>query len=345
MREYARKSDKHMAVVGAGAVGSNVAALLRDEGHDITIIDPWPAHVSAIRDSGLRISLQEREVSVAVPALHIHELCSTIRPFDLVFLACKSYDSRWMAELMKPYMSDYSVLVSVQNSINEEWLLPIVGYSRVVGCVLSISCELWEPGHATRNTAFDRITFTVGEPNGATTSRIREIASILSSAGGSRITENLWGARWSKLVLNTMGMPMAAITGLMTREVILDDDCMRASIRLGRESLAVANALGYTLDPIFGIDPRQFESDTDSLLETLMRTLAGGIGDARGTIWYDVEKGRRTETDLLCGLVVRHGNDVGVETPANEAMVETMRRIEIDDIRPDRANVKYILGQ
>jgi len=345
MPRHARKRDKRMAVVGAGAVGSNVAALLRDEGHDITIIDPWPAHVSAINDGGLRISLQERELKVPVPALNINEVCSTVRPFDLVFLACKSYDSIWMAELIKPYMSDDGVLVSVQNSINEEWLLPIVGYSRVVGCVLSISCELWNPGHATRNTAFDRITFTVGEPNGATTNRIREVASILASAGGSRTTENLWGARWSKLVLNTMGMPMAAITGLMTRQVVLDDECMQACIRLGRESLAVASALGYTPEPIFEINPRHFQSDVDTLLEKLMRTLASSIGDARGTIWYDIAKGRRTETDLLCGLVVRHGEGVGVETPANASMVATMRRMEIGEIRPDRTNARYILGQ
>ena len=335
-------TGKRIALVGAGAVGSNVGGLLTRAGLDVTLIDPWPDHVEAMRTDGLHVELKEEQVLVPVKALHLHEVCTLAEPFDLVILACKSYDTRWLAELIKPYTVSNAVFVSLQNSINEEWLMPIVGYQNTLGCVLSISCELWEPGRASRNTSFDRITFTVGEPSGRLTARLSELADMLSHAGGSSVTQNLWGARWSKLVLNTMGMPMAAITGMMTREVVLDDDCMEACLALGTESLRVGRALGYDIEPIFGLRTEDLQTDPRNLLRKLITTLAARIGDARGTIWYDLRKGRRTETSFLCGLVADKARDAGLEAPMNEAMVRVMTSIERKGLAPDRSNVRLL---
>jgi len=43
------------AVVGAGAVGGYAGGHMARNGHDVTLIDPWPEHVEAIRRDGLRI--------------------------------------------------------------------------------------------------------------------------------------------------------------------------------------------------------------------------------------------------------------------------------------------------
>ena len=51
------------------------------------------------------------------------------------------------------------MLVSTQNSLNDEWIAPVVGPTRDIGCVLTMSSEVFEPGHLKRNTAMDRTTF------------------------------------------------------------------------------------------------------------------------------------------------------------------------------------------
>ena len=47
--------SKRIAFVGAGAIGGYIGANLAALGHDVTLIDPWPAHVEAIRSGSERI--------------------------------------------------------------------------------------------------------------------------------------------------------------------------------------------------------------------------------------------------------------------------------------------------
>ena len=62
-----------LAFVGAGAVGGYVGGHLARLGHDVTLIDPWRAHVEGIRARGLELyGLTEAErCTVRVPAMHI----------------------------------------------------------------------------------------------------------------------------------------------------------------------------------------------------------------------------------------------------------------------------------
>jgi len=41
--------NKTIAVLGTGAIGSSVGADLTKAGHDVVLIDQWPAHVEAMR--------------------------------------------------------------------------------------------------------------------------------------------------------------------------------------------------------------------------------------------------------------------------------------------------------
>ena len=53
--------SKKIAVIGTGATGSVIGGLLTAVGHDVTMIDQWSAHVNAMKESGLHISIQEEE--------------------------------------------------------------------------------------------------------------------------------------------------------------------------------------------------------------------------------------------------------------------------------------------
>ena len=76
-----------MAVLGAGAIGSSIAADLTQAGLDVTVIDQWPAHVEAMQAAGLRVTMTDNDVQTAVRALHLCDLASTALDFDIVFLA------------------------------------------------------------------------------------------------------------------------------------------------------------------------------------------------------------------------------------------------------------------
>src|SRR5690242_7760687 len=123
--------SKRIAVIGAGAVGGYAGAHMTAAGHDVTLIDPWPAHVAQMQAHGLEIygmTPQER-MTVRVNAMHVTDVqaLSKQKPIDIVFVAAKSYDTVWATMLIRQYLSASGWVVSMQSCINEERVAGIVG--------------------------------------------------------------------------------------------------------------------------------------------------------------------------------------------------------------------------
>ena len=332
--------NKKIAVLGTGAIGSSVGADFTRAGYDVVLIDQWPAHVEAMKSRGLHIKMATEELHVPVRAYHLCELCATQPQFDIVFLACKSYDTLWMVQFIKPYLKTDGVLVSLQNSLNDEWISPMIGHQRDIGCVLELSGEVFEPGLVKRNSDQKRTWFGLGELHGRLTPRLKEIAEILGNAGRVDMTTNIWGAKWSKLVVNSMISGVSAMFGLRDWELIQRPDLVEVSIRAGRESLQVGTGLGYNMEPIFGMSAQDLMGSTDDVLKKSLITLVSHIGrEARSMIFQDLLKKRRTETDYINGLVVRKGDEAKVETPFNATVVSVIKQIERGELEPDLANV------
>lgn len=332
--------DKKIAVLGTGAIGSSVGADFTRAGYDVVLIDQWAAHVEAMKSKGLHIKMAEEEFHVPVRAFHLSELCSTQPRFDIVFLAAKSYDTLWMAQLIKPYLKEDGVLVSLQNSINDEWLPPIIGYQRDIGSVLELSAEVFKPGQVKRNSNHKKTWFALGELHGRMTPRLKEIAEILGNAGRVDMTTNIWGAKMSKLVVNTMISGVCGIFGLRDWELIQRPELVEVSIKLGRESLRVGTSLGYNMEPIFGMSAQDLLGSTDDVLKKSLLTLVSHIGkEARSMIYQDLLKKRQTEIDYINGLVVRKGREADVSTPFNATVASVIKQIELGELEPDVSNL------
>jgi 2-dehydropantoate 2-reductase len=320
--------QKKLAVLGAGAIGSSVSADLTKAGHDVSVIDQWPAQVEAMRSKGVHIQMKDGDVQVPIQAYHLCDLASANLEFDIVFLAVKSNDHRWMAEFIKPYLKRDSVLVGVQNGMNDDSLASIVGRDRVVGCVVELSAEIFTPGLVQRNTTHKGTWFSVGELDGFYTPRVREIAALMSHVGRCDITNNIYGAKWTKLIANSMTMGPRGLLGLTNGEATELPGMFDLAAKLGRESLAVGSALGYRIEPIFGLRADEFAGPDDENLMTAMKALLGHVGSrSRTAPIHDHIKGRRSEMEFISGVVSRKGKALGIPTPCNDAVVELDRQI------------------
>ena len=172
-----------IAILATGAIGSSVGADLTKAGYDVLLIDQWPAHVEAMKANGLRVTMPDEELHTPVQAFHLCEVCTLNQQFDTVFLTAKSYDSCWMAQFIKPYLRPEGILVSLQNSLNDEWIAPIIDISRDIGCVVELSAEIFAPGLVKRNTTHTGTWFGLGELHGRVTPRLEALAKILNEAG------------------------------------------------------------------------------------------------------------------------------------------------------------------
>lgn len=331
--------SKKIAVLGCGAIGSSVSADLTDAGFDVTIIDQWPAHVEVMKEKGLHIVMPDLDLKTPVRAYHLCELASLKPEFDIVFVAVKSYDSRWMGELIAPYLKSDGVLVGLQNSMNDDTYVSIVGRERTVGCVIELSAQIFTPGEVQRNTTRTGTWFGLGELDGQITPRLKEIQSILSNVAKVDLTENIYGARWTKLTVNSMAMGPFGVLGIRKQEAEEFDGMFELQVKLGKEAFAVAAAIGYQIEPVFGLQEDDFAGSDEQVLVTALRTLQKHTGTkSQSASLQDSKKGRKNELEFINGMVSLRGKEAGVPTPCNDAVTEIARRINKGQLKMERSN-------
>jgi 2-dehydropantoate 2-reductase len=343
-----------IAIVGAGAVGGYAGAHMVQAGKDVTFIDPWPAHVEHMRAHGLRVTHARDvpEFTVPVRALHLTDAqqLAMETPIDIAFVCVKSYDTAWATTLIAQYLAPGGYVVSLQNCMNEETVAGVVGWGRTLGCIASsITVNLPEPGHIHRGAAKGGAAHTVfrtGEVHGRITERAEEVRRLVGYSDSAKVTANLWGERWSKLVANAMQNGLSASTGLPGAQIVATEPLLRFSLRLGAEAIRVGQALGYSLEEVLHLPPetvaRAGEGDPEAVgIATAQRhkDMARVSGEQRPSMGQDMVKGRRTEIEFLNGYIVREGAKVGLAARANAALTDIVTRVEKGELAPDARHI------
>lgn len=335
--------SRKIAVLGAGAIGSMISADLIEAGYDVTVIDQWPAQVEALKTQGLRVELKDVVLHVAVRACHLCDMAASDLVFDIVFLAVKSNDHRWLTEFIKPYLTSDGVLVGTQNGMNDDSIASIIGRERTIGCSMELSGEIFTPGLVQRNTGRDGTWFGVGELDGSISPRVREIAEILGHVGRCDVSANIYGAKWSKLIGNTMTMGPFGLFGIKNVDAMRLPGMREISVALGRESRLVGEAMGLRIEPVFGLRADEFWDPKQPVEVTIMESLMEKVGGrARTAPIHDHLKGRKSEMPYIPGLVARKGKELGVPTPCNDAVVEIDRRINARELAMSVENLELL---
>lgn len=341
-----------IAFVGAGAVGGYTGGHMARAGLDVTLIDPWDEHVAAIKSRGLHLGGTQGEHDVKVKALHIADVQSLAgSAVDIAFICMKLYDTDWATALITPYLAPGGIVVTMQNGLVEEQVARIAGWGRTLGCIAStISVEAVAPGRIVRTQLPGGDAYTVyriGELNGAVTPRAQRIAEMLRAVDSARVTDNLWGERWSKLTANTMTTGLCGASGLDLNQVVEYAPARRLQIRLAAEAIRIGTASGFKLESIRGLsadkwlnaaagDEVTLAEVEQSMLEGLRRRPEGG----RSGTAQDIAKGRRTEVDFMNGYVAAKGDELGVSAPTHAAVAALVRRVERGELAPARENLQ-----
>lgn len=352
--EHKHLRDRRIAFVGAGGMGGYIGGRMAQHGLDVTLIDPWGAHVDAIKRQGLRLDDPQGSAITHPKALHLHEVQALFaRPIEVAFVSVKSYDTEWATLLIRDYLAPGGYVVSLQNGINEERIARHVGWGRTLGCIAStIGVSVVAPGHVARayqpgGAAYT--VFRVGEVHGRITQRARDVAAMLDLVDSSMVTTDLWGERWSKLAANSMHNGLSAVTGLGHTGIYGDALPRRIAISLGAEAIKVGRALGFMVDTVRGLSADALVAAGAGDAQALCAVEAQIEGwfdrltdEARPSTGQDMLKGRRTEIDAINGLVVEKAEELHMTVPLQSAMVALVKRVERGEIAPSPANVEIL---
>ncbi|MGA8153602.1 MAG: 2-dehydropantoate 2-reductase [Terriglobales bacterium] len=298
-------------IVGAGAIGAYIGALMARAGFDVTLFARG-AHLRAMQEQGVRVNGAEGTFT-ARP--RIAGSLEEVGPVDVVFLGVKAHSLPQLAPQLKPVLAADTAVVSMQNGIpwwyfqgiGGEWeglcleridpggvISAAIESRRVVGSIVYLSTEIPEPGvvqHVTGNR------ITLGEPDGTRSERCRRIAEVLAASGlRSPVTTRIREEIWVKLLGNASFNPVSALTRATLAQIARDPGGADVVRNIMQEVEEVAHKLGMEM-PI-----------------SIEQRMAGAekVGEHKTSMLQDLEAGRPMELEALVGAVVELGERVGL---------------------------------
>ena len=325
--------EASILIVGAGAIGGVTAAKMEGGVRRVSVLDADEEHVEKMRDPGLLLDDLGEESRVRLDA---HADPDDLEdPFDFALVTLKApHLEAALSPLVERGLT--RAFVSLGNGLVQDRIARIVGDDDLIVGTVEWGATNLGAGHLARTT---RAPFVIGEPDGETKDRTRLLAEALETVSDVRITENIGGQVWSKLLVNSAFSGLGAISGLLYRDVVADPAGKEAALAVWREGYDVGLAQGIALDAVLGVPAESLvvrgpedRQRADEAFEVAM----GYAGATKASMLQDLERGAKTEVDVINGGVVEKGREYGVDTPFNERVVELMHAMEREERSPGR---------
>ncbi len=289
-----------VAVVGSGAVGGYFGGMMARAGLPVVLIGR-PALVEAVRKEGLLLDTAQFRERIAVDA---STEMKAAQDTDFVLFCVKTTDTIATARELAKYVGGSTIVVSLQNGVNNVEQIRESSGIEALGSVVYVAAAMPAPGHIRH---LGRGDLVVG-PENEKTKRVAELCSRGNVP--CRISENIEGELWVKLVWNCALNAISGLGRATYGEIIASEDAKRVVRDTVHEVLAVAKARNITLPGL---------EDPEAALRGAF-ALAGQMSGTRSSTAQDMARGKKTEIDALNGYIAKEGERVGVPVPVNHAL-------------------------
>jgi 2-dehydropantoate 2-reductase len=293
-----------IAVLGAGSIGSLVAAKLVTSGYEV-LIHARGEHGAMLAVSGLEVSgewntrITPDKWTVSLDGAGIHP--SLEKSCDQAIITSKSKDT---AELSKiaTFLTNGPVL-SLQNGLGNLEILKEHAFENTAVGVTTNAVKRLQPG------AIEWVgkgKLIVGGNKGDVFEKTLECLDATYNADVTSVI-------WNKLLLNVAINPLAAICGVKNGELRHEPLLSQAESTM-MEAASVARLLGINID-----DDQELLQSLHSVLDSTSENICSML--------VDVRSGKETEIDMLCGQVVSRAEQLGVPTPLNSMLLSQIKSL------------------
>ncbi|RMF88133.1 MAG: 2-dehydropantoate 2-reductase [Nitrospinota bacterium] len=311
-----------LTIYGAGAIGGSLGAYLVRAGEAVLFVDNNREHVQAINTHGLKIDGVRGEFVVSAKAVLPSELSG---PLETVLLAVKSQHTVDALSQLLPHLTPASLVVSLQNGLNEEIIAQRIGAERTIGAFINWAADYIGPGHIRHG---GEGSLYLGELDGSISPRLVQLQKTLSAFLPVQITSNIWGYLWAKQVYGSL-LFATALADLPVYEVVADPVAHAVLGDLIREAMQVPAALGISVESFDEFDPLLFQQHRDEeALEKIATHFRGQIKTKTG-VWRDIAvRRRRTEVEGIIGMTVQKGEALGLSLPLHRQLIRLIHELE-----------------
>ncbi len=312
-----------IAVVGAGAIGSVVAAGLFKSGEDV-LLTGRADQVAAIKKNGLTIKCSCGSETFCLPVAERLD-----REFDLVIFATKTQDVD-EAYTQNADFLEKPLILATQNGVQADNILsPHFLPQQVISSIVMFGATYVKPGEVTYNFPGDWI---IGKRFVMNDSKVHEIAEILKKSFSVEVTDNILGMKWLKLFVNFNNC-IPALIGKSMQETFADMDFCRLSILLLKEALPIVQDANiklvslpqFPVERIVGLAAMPLEQGAGIIHKTLTGLSKEPL---YGSILQSILRGKVSEIDFINGEVVAVASAMRQDAPLNRKVVRMVHTVE-----------------
>lgn len=310
-------------IVGAGALGSILAGLLKHAGSDVCLLARGERAQQVSRD-GLKV---RGLVTVDTP-VQVETDPNTLASADVLIVTVKTYHTE---SAIAPLASeDFASVFSVANGVQKNSVLAAkFGSEKVLGCMADTSGELLSNGEVlfTRNICLHLGSTEREDEN------VEAIAAEIDRAGiASRATRTIETVEWSKFVGWTALLALSVTTRMKTADFLSDARLAMIAAMMIREMGAIASAKGIR---IVDQSPLPVASVIGSSLDDAAACLVAtgqqwqqSAPDHRMSSLQDLERGKALEVHETLGYAVELGTELGLSVPTLETCYKLVAGID-----------------
>lgn len=321
-------TDLNLLIIGAGAIGTYIGCSLLLSGQRVVFLDR-PGTADAMAAAGMRLIINGQIRVIDHPEV-MESIPESLQkgPFDAALVAVKSFDTPALAERLSAFKGQMPPILCMQNGVeNEEVYSKALGPDRVIAGTLTSA--IGKPAFGT--AVLERLR-GIGIADQQEVSK--KIVDGFNQAGlQARLYADDKSMKWSKLLTNLLANASSAILDMPPSEIYSHPGLYEMEARQIQEALEVMRRLNLQVVDLPGTPVRLLALLMEFIPTWIgrrlsVRLLSRGRGEKMPSFHIDLHAGRgKTEVDYLNGAVVRIGKQLGVPTPVNRMLAETLQQL------------------
>lgn len=327
------------AIYGAGSLGTVLGAYITKNGGEIDLINRNKAHVKALNEKGAHIT-GKVEMTVPVKAYTPDEMTGK---YDVILLMTKQLHNVEVVTMLKDFLTEKGVIVSLQNGLPEPGIADIIGPQHTMGCVVEWGATLSEPGVCILTSEPDSLSFHMGKMPGISDEQFAMVKNLLELMCPVHEEENILGARWSKLLINATFSGLGTVMGGVFGDVYENKDARKVALRCMKECIDVGQAAGVTFAPVQGkniIKLFYYKNAAKKAFGLFLMPIAmKKHRNIEPSMLQDLKNNKPCEVDAINGVVCEWGRKMNVPTPVNDKIVEVIKKQQNGELKLEAFNI------